>query len=165
VIDQREVQLHLLRHAHAGDPTKWRGPDAMRPLSEKGRRQAERLGRALATAGFKPDVILSSPKIRALETAQLVAEPLAVEVTPCPALAGSLILATLDDVLAAAGDPRQPLLVGHDPDFSELAADLAGVPDLTLRKGALVRIDVPRPLCEGGGVLRWLVPPELLGTD
>jgi phosphohistidine phosphatase SixA len=165
VNDQGEIQLHMLRHAHAGDPTKWDGPDAMRPLSEKGRRQAERLGKLLVKAGFQPDVVLSSPKIRAIETAQLVAEPLAAEVVQCPALGGSLILATLDDLLAAAGNPRQPLLVGHDPDFSALAADLAGAQGLTLRKGALVRIDAPRPLREGGGVLRWLVPPELLGTD
>jgi len=162
---EREVQLHLLRHAHAGDPMKWAGPDALRPLSDRGRRQAERLAALLAAAGFRPDAVLSSPKLRAAETARLVAEVLDVDVTLCDALAGSLILATLDDLLTAAGNPRRPLLVGHDPDFSELAADLAGVPDLALRKGALVRIDAPRPLREGSGLLRWLVPPDLLAAD
>jgi phosphohistidine phosphatase len=162
---EREVQLHLLRHAHAGDPTKWRGPDAARPLSERGCRQAERMGALLAGAGFHPDAILASPRLRAVETARLVAEALQVEVTLCDALAGSLIVATLDELLTEAGNPRRPLLVGHDPDFSELAADLAGAPNLALRKGALVRIDAARPLREGGGVLRWLVPPDLLGPD
>ena len=60
----REIQLHLLRHAHAGDPMKWSGPDDVRPLSEKGRLQAERLGLLLADAAFEPDAILSSPKLR-----------------------------------------------------------------------------------------------------
>jgi phosphohistidine phosphatase len=162
---EREVQLYLLRHAHAGDPMKWRGPDATRPLSERGNRQAERLGSLLAGAGFRPDAILASPKLRAVETARLVAEALEAEVILCDVLAGSLIVVTLDELLTEVGNPRRPLLVGHDPDFSQLAGTLTGAPDLTLRKGALVRIDAARPLREGGGVLRWLVPPDLLGDD
>ena len=68
-----EVQLHLLRHAHAGDPMKWSGPDEVRPLTEKGRQQSERLGLFMARAGFSPDAILTSPKTRAVETARLFA--------------------------------------------------------------------------------------------
>ena len=158
-----EVQLHLLRHAHAGDPLKWHGPDESRPLSEKGRLQAERLGRFLAGARFQPDVILSSPKLRALETARLVAAPLGLSVAVDEALAGMLDVEALEAILAAAGDPRRPLLVGHDPDFSQLAATLTGAPDLLVRKGALVRIDLERPIEPGTGILRWLVPPDLLG--
>jgi phosphohistidine phosphatase len=157
-----EVQLHLLRHAHAGDPMKWRGPDDARPLSDKGRVQAERLGRFLAEAGFRPDAIISSPRLRALETAQLVAGPLEVAVRVDGALAGPLSLAAVEAVLAAAGDPERPVLVGHDPDFSLLAAELAGVAELPLRKGAVLRIDAARPLAAGGGLVRWLIQPELL---
>ena len=74
-----------------------------------------------------------------------------------------MTLATLDDLLTAAGNPGRPLLVGHDPDFSELVADLTDERIETLRKGTLIRIDASRPLREGCGVLRWLVPPDLLG--
>ena len=49
--------LHLLRHAHAGDWSAWDGPDAARPLTDKGRSQSERLGRFLAGLGFAPDAI------------------------------------------------------------------------------------------------------------
>jgi phosphohistidine phosphatase SixA len=157
-----EVQLLLLRHAHAGDPTKWSGNDDLRPLSDKGRRQAERLGRLLAETGFRPDAILSSPKLRALETAEPVAAALGLKVARENALAGPMDLDTLEDLLAAAGNPSRPLLVGHDPDFSDLAATLAGLSELPLRKGALVRIDTARPLEAGAGSLRWLVPPDLL---
>lgn len=157
-----EVQLHLLRHAHAGDPFKWSGPDDKRPLSEKGRLQSERLGIFLATARFQPDAIVTSPKTRAVETARLVAAALGLPVVVHEALAGPLDIAALDDLLSAVGDPMRPLLVGHDPDFSELAAALTGASQLPMRKAALVRIDLSRPIAPGAGVLRWLVPPELL---
>jgi phosphohistidine phosphatase len=160
----RQIQLHLLRHANAGDPLKWAGPDTVRPLSENGRQQAERMGRFLAAARFQPDAILSSPKARALETARLVAAALGLDVVVNDALAGPLSLETLDDLLTSAGDPQRPLLVGHDPEFSELAAALTGVAELPIRKGALVRIDAARPLGESTGILRWLVPPDLLAA-
>jgi phosphohistidine phosphatase len=161
----REVQLWLLRHAHAGDPMKWSGPDDIRPLSDKGRLQAERVGRLLAGSNMRPDAILSSPRLRALETARLAAAELGMPVRVVDELGGPLNLAAIDAVLRAAGDPQRPLLVGHDPDFSTLAAELAGVGDLPVRKATLVRIDATRPLEPGSGILRWLVPPDLLSTD
>ena len=160
--DRSQVQLHLLRHAHAGDPFKWSGPDEKRPLTDKGRAQAERLGVFLARAGFRPDVILTSPNVRAAQTAELVATALGLPVVETDVLAGPLDPGSVDGLLAAFGDPQRPLLVGHDPDFSELATELAGASELPMRKGALVRIDIARPLAPGSGVLRWLVPPELL---
>jgi phosphohistidine phosphatase len=162
VNDTAEIQLHLLRHAHAGDPFKWSGSDDDRPLSEKGRAQAERMGRFLAGAGFRPDAVLTSPKARAAQTARLVAAALSVPVVEAEELAGPLDAAVLERLLSTAGNPRRPVLVGHDPDFSEMAAALAGVAELPMRKGALVRIDIVRPLIDGAGVLRWLLPPELL---
>ena len=159
-----DVQLYLLRHAHAGDPMKWSGPDAIRPLSERGRLQAERLGMFLLQAGFQPDAIVSSPRVRALETARLVAAALGLPVRVDDALVGPLDIDALEVLLGASGDPQRPLLVGHDPDFSELAAALTGVLELPVRKGALVRIDIARPIEAGAGLLRWLLPPDLLSV-
>ena len=161
----REVQLWLLRHAHAGDPMKWSGPDDIRPLSDKGRLQAERIGRLLAGSNMRPDAILSSPTLRALETARLAASELGLSVRVVDELGGPLDLAIVDALLRAAGDPQRPLLVGHDPDFSMIAAELAGVADLPVRKATLVRIDASRPLEPGSGILRWLIPPDLLSSD
>jgi phosphohistidine phosphatase len=162
VNDTPEVQLYLLRHAHAGDPAKWTGPDSARPLSDKGQRQAVRMGLFLADAGFLPDLIMSSPLVRALETARLVATPLGLPIIVSNDLASSLDMASLERLLTGAGNPRRPLLVGHDPDFSMLAAELAGLAELPVRKGTLLRIDTRRPLQAGSGVLRWLLPPDLL---
>jgi phosphohistidine phosphatase len=156
------LELYLLRHAHAGDPLAWRGPDERRPLSQRGRKQADRLGRFLADSGFRPDAIITSPMARAAETAERVAERLKLEVTVDHRLADGPDLGGLDAILSAAGDPRRPILVGHDPSFSELAADLSGYHALALSKGTLVRIDCRRPLVPGGGLLRWLIPPDAL---
>ena len=141
---------------------KWEGPDEARPLSEKGRAQAETMGRFLARVGFEPDTILSSPKLRALETARLVAGELKREVVEEPALAEPLDVKGVEHILAAAGNPERVVLVGHDPDFSDVLCSLIGASGLELRKGALARIDLARPLHPGTGALRWLVPPDLL---
>jgi phosphohistidine phosphatase len=162
VTDKGPVSLHLLRHADAGDPEKWQGDDAARPLSEKGVRQAERLGRHLATVGFEPDAILSSPNVRALQTAEIVGRALGVSATVDDRLAGSLDPAGVAALLRDAGEPRRPVIVGHDPDFSELLAELTGAPDLAMKKGALARVDLAEGVRPGSGVLRWLLPPDLL---
>ena len=156
------VELCLLRHANAGDSTTWDAPDELRPLTEKGRRQSERVGRLLAASGFAPDAVLTSPLARARETAEIVADLLGVRLQEEPRLGGPLDLATLEAILDDAGSPRRALIVGHDPDFSELVSELVGGSPIFMRKGALARIDVERPLEPGSGDLRWLVPPDLL---
>ena len=153
--------LHLLRHAHAGDPMTWSGPDAERPLSKKGREQSERLGRFLADTGFRPDLFITSPKVRAVETAEIVAKLLDASVAVDERLGGALDLPAVDGIIDAHGHPESPVLVGHDPDFGELVAVLCGAAGVPMRKGSLARIEVARPMAPGAGTLRWLVPPDL----
>jgi phosphohistidine phosphatase SixA len=159
------IELHLLRHAHAGDPAKWRGDDDVRPLSAKGREQAERLGRLLADTAFATDAIISSPKARARQTAELVAARLGREVVIDDRLGRPLSPQTVEALIRDAGNPVRPVLVGHDPDFSELLALLVGTAELPMRKGAIARVDIVRPIAVGNGVLRWLLPPELVPPD
>jgi len=156
------IELHLLRHAHAGDPEGWTGDDAARPLSAKGTGQADRLGAFLARVGFRPDAIVSSPKLRASQTAEIVAGHLGVPVTLDERLGGGLDPATVDAILADLDSPSRPVLVGHDPDFSELLGWLAGTDRVTMKKGAIARVDVPGAIASGNGSLRWLLPPDLL---
>jgi phosphohistidine phosphatase len=159
--DGAELELYLLRHAHAGDATKWAGPDSERPLSPKGRRQTERLGTFLAERGFAPDAIVASPKLRAKQTAELFADALGIAFSIDDRLGGPL---DFDDVGAIAErvGGSSVVLVGHDPDFSDLAALLTGTEYLPIKKGAMARIDMSVPVQPNGGVLRWLLPPELL---
>ena len=156
------IELHFLRHADAGDPLAWQGPDEDRPLSDKGRKQADRLGRFLAGIGFAPDAIITSPKVRAAETAGIVADHLGVPVATDERLAGGLDADALDALLLDAGDPSRPVVVGHDPDFSDLLGELCGASSPPMRKGAFARIDIEHPLRPGTATLRWLVPPDLL---
>jgi phosphohistidine phosphatase len=113
--------LWLLRHAEAADGE----PDDERPLTERGIAQAEAVGRALAHLGVEIDACLSSPKLRAVQTAERACEPLGLEVGVEPALAGE----PFDDVL----------LVGHDPSFSLLLHDLTGA-QARMKKGGLAGI-------------------------
>lgn len=156
------TELYLLRHADAGDPAAWDGPDELRSLSVKGERQADRLGRFLVGAGFGPAAIITSPKVRAAQTARIVAEHLGLPAVVDDRLAGGLDVEGVEAILHGAGDPHRLILVGHDPDFTELVATLCGAAHVPMRKGALARIDVARPLEPGGGTLRWLVPPDML---
>jgi phosphohistidine phosphatase SixA len=154
--------LYLLRHAHAGDPERWSGDDALRPLSEKGRRQSERVGRMLAAVDEAPDVLVSSPRVRAEETARIVADVLGVPLIVDRRLAGPLYAEEAGDICPDAGPAERPCLVGHDPDFSSLLGELIGVAIVPMRKGALARVDFDGRIRSGRGVLRYLVPPELL---
>ena len=159
------VELYLVRHAHAGDAARWTGDDARRPLSAKGRMQAERLARLLAALQVDIDVIVSSPRVRARESAEPIARSLGMEVRIDERLGGGLTIRGLEQVLVDHGDPSRALIVGHDPDFSDLVADLSGATSLPMRKGALARLDGSRPLRPGGAILRWLIPPDALAGE
>jgi phosphohistidine phosphatase len=158
------VELYLVRHADAGDPMAWTGDDAERPLSSKGRRQAKRLGSLLAGIKLRPDVILTSPKLRAADTAKIVGKAVSVKPRKDDRLGSSVELGDLAGLLAGNREARRVVLVGHDPDFSTLASSLTGAA-IELKKGALARIDLGDAGAKpGAGALRWLVPPSVL-TD
>lgn len=157
------IALHLLRHAHAGDPARWHGDDDVRPLSERGRRQAEQVAKLLARTGEAPDLFITSSRARAVETAEIVARALKAEVVVDRRLEGPLDPDLVTDILRAAGEAERPCLVGHDPDFSELLGDLVGSCTIPMRKGALARVDFAGPtIATGRGILRYFIPPELL---
>jgi len=158
------LEVYFPRHAHAGNPDDWTGDDAERPLSQKGRKQAERLGKFLARTGFQPDVIVTSPKVRAQQTAELVATALGARTETDHRLGGPLDVGVLANVVADAGGSRV-VLVGHDPDFSDLTAELVGAEYMPLKKGTLVRLDATPPLQPASALLRWMIPPDLIPED
>jgi phosphohistidine phosphatase len=155
--------LHLLRHAHAGDGVTWEGPDEQRPLTRRGRHQAQRLGRFLLGNGIRPGAIVSSPKVRAIQTAELVAEALGMTVGIDLRLGDAYDLVGLERIALDTG-VADPMLVGHDPDLSSALSELCGA-GLAMRKGTLATIEAPRPFEPDGGSLRWLVPPDLLAES
>ncbi|MEA2378872.1 MAG: phosphohistidine phosphatase [Thermoleophilaceae bacterium] len=123
--------LWLLRHAEAEDGS----PDSERPLTEKGRRQAQAAGAALAALGVELDACLTSPKVRAYDTARLACEALGVDPRHEPKLAGG----PFDAEQLAAG-LGEVLLVGHDPDFSMAVHAMTGA-QVRMKKGGLAGVD------------------------
>ena len=124
--------LWLLRHGDAAEGS----PDAERPLTEKGERQARAAGRALATLGVQMDACLTSPKVRAAETARLACEQLGIEPQHEPKLSGG----PFDAEALAAGLGDNVLLVGHDPDFSMAVHALTGA-QVRMKKGGLAAVE------------------------
>ena len=80
----------------------------------------------MASIGFTADAIITSPKIRAEQTAQIIAERIKTKVSVDDRLGGPFELDTIEAILADAGDPERVVLVGHDPDFSETLARWRG---------------------------------------
>jgi phosphohistidine phosphatase len=138
--------IWLLRHGDAEDGS----PDAERPLTEKGRWQARAAGGALKALGVEIDACLTSPKVRAAETARIVCEQLdGVEPELEPKLSGG----PFDPQALAAGLGEDVLLVGHDPDFSMAVHSLTGA-QVRMKKGGLAGI-------EKGELMVLLRPSEL----
>ena len=98
------TELLLLRHAHAGDPAAWTKADDIRPLSKKGRDQAARMAAFLARVDVRPDVIVSSPRTRAVETARPVADVFGLGVREDERLAEPFGLAEIERLLGAGPD-------------------------------------------------------------
>jgi phosphohistidine phosphatase len=122
----------LLRH---GDAEEGDGDDDARRLTAKGERQARTAGRALAALGADLDACLTSPKLRAAETARLACEPLGLE----PEVAEDLRGGGFDSLALAAGR-GDVLLVGHEPSLSDEVARLTGG-RVKLRKGGIAIVD------------------------
>jgi phosphohistidine phosphatase len=104
--------IYLLRHGDAEDGD---GDDAARRLTAKGERQAEAAGRALAALGAEIDVCLTSPKVRAVDTARIACRSLGIEPEVVEELRGVPF-----DSLALVAGRGDVLFVGHEPDFSPM---------------------------------------------
>ena len=153
--------LYLIRHADAGDPSEWIGPDAERPLSGKGVKQAARLAAMLLAAETRIDSIRHSPARRCVETATVLSAVLEVEVTSDDRLSHGPALSDLDRMFDRKGVKRLAL-VGHEPNLSKLLAELTGSSGIPVEKGVLIRIDLPNGVAAGAGRLVSVAPPSLL---
>ena len=131
------MRLFLVRHAEAAPGE----PDELRRLTPNGRRQARELGQRLAADGVTPDVILTSPLLRARETGEELARATGSAAEPSERLAPG---ATASDVRAAiVGRGEHVVAVGHQPDCGRIAADLTGGEEPRFPSGGMVAIDLP----------------------
>lgn len=159
------MQLLIVRHADAGDrdPARW-PDDTQRPLSPRGRKRHRRVARRLRRRGLIPSLLLSSPWVRAWETAELSAEVIGC---PAPVATDALVdspdLARLAAAIGAADPDAIVALVGHEPWTGELASLLlTGDPHrlaIDFPKSGVMGLEVGE-LAEGGAVLEFFVRPK-----
>ncbi len=155
-----------MRHAIAAQ----RGPawpdDAHRPLTPDGKRRFAAVVRGLGRAETTLDLVLTSPLLRARETADLLRDGLGVRrrVRVLPTLGPGTGPPALVKSVLGLGTARRVALVGHEPDLGELAAWLIGAScPLPFRKGGICRIDgTAAELLGSRGTLVWFAPPRLL---
>ena len=153
--------LYLLRHADAETSAP---SDDARPLSEKGIDQARKVARFCEAHDMHLSLILTSPLRRAHETAKPVAAALRAELVIAPWLASGMHPQSALEELRAYRAQSSVMIVGHEPDFSQLAAHLLGLPTnnaIHIRKGSLtlLEIDVFRA---GAASLQFSLPCKLM---
>jgi phosphohistidine phosphatase len=135
------MDLYLIRHASAIDGSG--RPDEERALTREGRQEALDVGAALARHAVQPALIVSSPLVRAIETAELVAVSVsyagALEVARALAPNGTFAR-LLADVLEPRAHEPSLALVGHEPSIGEFLSTLLDRDGLNMRKGEVVRL-------------------------
>jgi phosphohistidine phosphatase len=157
--------LYLVRHAIAeerGD--KW-PDDTKRPLTKKGRARMGEGARGLQAFGVTLDLVLTSPLVRARQTADILVAELKSPPKPVvtETLAPDRAPADVANALAPHARAKSIALVGHEPDLGELAAWLIGAKaPLEFRKGGVCRIDSPVLPPRRNCRLIWFATPKML---
>ncbi len=158
-------ELYLVRHGVSEERGEAWPDDGKRPLTGEGMSGMRKAARGLARLGVALDVVLTSPLVRARQTAEI----LAGEFEPKPAVVNLESLALEGSYPAVAADLEKHAkktrlaLVGHEPAIGELAARLIGSRHpIEFKKGAVCRIDVDDLPPSGPGKLRWLLTPKIL---
>ncbi len=161
------MKLYLVRHAIAEETgTPGYEDDSLRPLTEKGREKMKKIAQALRDMGVEPDLIVSSPYVRASQTASILAKELKYKEE-----------LSYSDFLVPMGEPNdmigeinekfsvdELMLVGHEPNLSSLAGILlAGNPGLSInfKKGGVCCLSVDDLHYDRKAVLEWLVTPKI----
>jgi phosphohistidine phosphatase len=164
------MNLYIIRHAWAADRDDPRWPDDdSRPLTALGAERFAKMVKKLVERGMAPGIIVASPLVRCVETAQIVAagfakRPDVVEVDDLRP--GSNLQGLLRWTALHAEKHSEIAWVGHAPDVSRLAAALIGEGDCSIRfaKGAVAAIQFDGASALGAGELQWLATAKLLGV-
>jgi phosphohistidine phosphatase len=150
------MQLYFLRHGEADWPG-WTKPDDERPLTDFGKKEVRQVGKFLNRLKAKPDLIVTSPLPRALQTAEVAAQQLKIKLRQDEALEPGFGISELRTVLKRHHS-KVLMLVGHEPDFTSVISALTGA-SVKLSKAGVALVDFD-PETEKGRLL-WLFPPKV----
>jgi len=157
------LKLYFLRHGQAGTRQDWHGDDSERPLTIEGKKRMQREAAGIRNLDLPLDVIISSPLVRAAQTAEIVAKArgssarLVTDARLAPGFGPKHLAAIVAEHRGASG----LMLVGHDPDFSQTISQVTGGGRVAMKKGALACVEVEDP-ASLKGTLVWLIPPKVL---
>jgi len=157
------MRLYILRHGDAVESTFYQDRD--RPLSDLGKRQILSVAHFFEIAREKPDLILTSPLLRAQQSCDLIREHLGVtdSLTAESLASGGTIRDLVKELDTHSVGTL--LLVGHEPQLSGLISVLTGGDEqfrVEMKKASLACLEVRQPLKKGHAVLTWLLAPSLL---
>ena len=155
------MELYFLRHGIAEDSGPDETGDAGRRLTKEGATKIKAEARGLLELGVRLAALLSSPLVRAHQTAEIVARELRLELRLADALTPGCNIERLLGLLGEHRGAERVMVVGHEPDFSEMVGALTGGSRVRLKKGGVARVDLNMPV-EGEGTLVWLLPPRAL---
>lgn len=159
------AELYLIRHGIAAERGDAWPDDNKRPLTDDGVRRLRKIGAGLVEINISFDLILTSPLVRARQTADIIAAAMKPDppIVVTEALTPGATYSSVLDELAKHARKRRIALIGHEPGIGALAARLIGSRHaLAFKKGAVARIDVAALPPTGAGSLSWFLTPKLL---
>jgi phosphohistidine phosphatase len=156
------MRIYFLRHGIAEDG----GidvPDRSRRLTPEGIEKMRAEAEGMKRLKVKPDLILTSPLLRAQQTAEIVAKTLSLSdrLLEDERLAYGFDLGALKQIAADHPGVERLMVVGHNPGFSVVPGQLVGGAGIELKKGGLICLQTDR-IEPGRAVLEWLLPPAAL---
>jgi phosphohistidine phosphatase len=160
------MEIYILRHGIAEDSAGGQS-DASRRLTPAGEKKLRRVLAGARDAGLKPDLILTSPYVRAVQTAEIAKAELGFkdDLLQTESLVPYSNPFEVWDEIRGHADAKQILVAGHNPLLSSLVCFLIGAAGhaIDLKKSALARVDVYTPAPQPRGTLVWLLTPRSVG--
>jgi len=158
------VEIYLVRHGEYVDlGSSTVEQDSQNPLSEQGIAKLQRQAQTLAAWKLPVEQILTSPFVRATQTAAILAEGLKVPVQEHPTLTRTRFAVTgLHQIVQEYAQTEYLMLVGHESDLSTVAAEVIGGGQLELARGGMIRIQLEAHNTSRGKLI-WLLSPDVMG--
>ncbi|GAB4522591.1 MAG: phosphohistidine phosphatase SixA [Anaerolineae bacterium] len=149
------MRLYFLRHGHAEDGA----DDHARQLTRDGAQRVVIAAKVMVKMDIKPKAIFSSPRVRARQTAEIVAEELGLIVDIREEVNFDFDVPKIKTLIAPHGDHDDLMFVGHEPTLSLAVMDLTGG-NVEMKKGGLAMVELTSrdPL---RGMLVWLIAPRV----
>jgi len=157
------MRLYFLRHGQAGEREDWHGDDYDRPLTTDGIKRMEREADSIAELDLEIEAIVTSPLVRARQTAEIVAKRLKMRksLVEDDNLGLEFSIARLVHVLQHFPKAGALLLVGHEPSMGRTIGQLIGGARIDFKKGALACVELIEATAPAAELI-WLIPPRVL---